>query len=354
MFHMKSGEWKWYFSDKISSFTPPPDPIDLLADADIIKDVPGTLVFRRNGFFFKWEKYPSGNWGKRLKRYLFPRSAKEFAALCRLQKQELIVTPPEAYAVGKNAGILVTREIAGSLSVMEYICRKYEKNEALTKEFLSSWGKFWGDFINSGFYFPDFHCGNVLFVEAEQRFVLVDLYGVRKPLIIRSKQKERMIFRQLKDSMEFFSDKELKLVLQSAGIAENEEQFFSYLRLHAAMADDVLKRRLRSFDEYAVRRRPDRKEWSFQETDQRILPEEVIEEIWMDDFALQHHGIPHLHLVKRCGNKLELEKCFSSASEKEEFSLRKRLEISGFDPELYIYCLTSGGKAVVCHKKVFS
>lgn len=353
MFHLKLGEWHWHCSDKFKDFTPPADPSDLLGEVENVQKRRRSVVFCRNGLFFKWEKYSPCGLIKLCKRYLSPSIAKEFFTLRKLQRCGFAVTPPVAYAVSKNAGIWVTQEVAGARSVMEYICQKYEKNEVLTKEFLTSWGKFWGAVLNSGFYFYDFHSGNMLYVEQEQRFVLVDVQGVRKPWIISRKQKERMILKHIRDVMEFLSIDNLKIVLKSSGIAENEKEFSKFIQFYAIKAEETLKRHLRTFDEYTIRHRPDRKEWNFPETDERILPEDVIDDIWMNDFALQRHGIPHLHLLERNGNNLKIEKRFSAAPQDEEMVLRKRLEAAGYDPNSYIYCLNAGNRSVVCHKKVF-
>lgn len=352
MFHIVSGKWHWYFLNREEQFVPPDDPVSLLAGAEIIKDSPGTVVFCRDGLFFKWEKNSGSGLRAELKNKYFSRAARELNTLRKLQRAGFEVTLPVGYGVSGGDCILITRQVAGAVSVMEYICNRYETGERLTEDFLSGWGKYWGKFVESGFYFPDFHCGNILYVESENRFVLVDLYGVRKQLKIRAGQKGRMVFRQLKDAMEFLSEAELKLVLKSAGIAENEEQYRAFLEFYAGEAQELLLRRVRDFDEHGLRYRPGRKKWNFPETEYRELPEEVADEVWMKDFAWQHHGIPHLHLLERDGNKVKMEKFAGFAPEEAEASLRKRVEIAGYDPDSLVYCLNDRGSAAVCDRKV--
>jgi hypothetical protein len=352
MFSLKSGKWQWRFLKEEEVFTPPGEAAALLDGAMIVKDNPVTTVFRRDGLFFKWEKDVVKGCRGKIKNRFFSRSAREFATLQKVCKAGFEVTPPVAYGFSDRDCMLITREVSGAVSVLEYLVDRYEKGEPLPEDFLSGWGTFWGKFINSGFYFPDFHCGNVLYAETEKRFVLVDLYGVYKPWTLRAEQKKRMVFRQMKDAMEFLSEQELKLVLKCAGIAGNEQQYTAFLEFYAGKAQELLLRRMRDFDERALRYRPGRKKWNFAETEQRELPETVLDEAWTKDFALQHHGIPHLHLLERDGGKMIMEKSAGVAPEAAENALRKRLEIAGYDPDLFVCCLNSGGRAVVCDRKV--
>ena len=62
MFRIKSGKWNWYFAGNQAHFTPSGDLSDLLEGAEIVKDNGDSLIFRRDGLFFKREKYHSGGW----------------------------------------------------------------------------------------------------------------------------------------------------------------------------------------------------------------------------------------------------------------------------------------------------
>ena len=351
-FHKVAGKWNWYFLNREESFIPPAEPSDLLDGAEIIKESSETLVFCRDGLFLKWEKGVSSGFAAELKNRYFSRASRELKTLQRLQSVGFDVTPPVGYGVSGCDCILITRQVPGTVSVMEYICSRYEKGERLTEEFLAGWGAYWGKFLKSGFYFPDFHCGNILYVESEKSFILVDLYGVRKQRKVCADQKGRMIFRQLKDVMEFLSEADLKHVLYHAGIVESEDQYFAFLEFYASEAEKLLQRRVRDFDEHGLRYRPGRKVWNFPETECRELPDEVIAEVWLKDFAWQHHGIPHLHLLERNGNKIKMEKYAGIAPEEAEASLRKRVKIAGYDPETLVYCLNDRGQAAVCDRKV--
>ena len=354
MFQQKCGKWIWYFENRESEFELPEDPSSLLAGADIIKDTPMTLVFRKGGLFFKWEKKAAGGIRGYFKNRYFSRAGREYRTLCNLRRNGFYVTPPVGFAVSQEGCILVTGEVAGAVSVAEYIADCYGKNEPLCRDFLVSWGEFWGTFVQSGYYSPDFHCGNVLYVEREKRFALVDLYGVRKPFRIRHKQQARMIFRQLKDAMEFLSEAELIQVLKSAGVIGNNEQYAEFLDFYAGEAQALLLRRLRCFDECNIRRRPFCREWNFAETAYLELPEEVIAEAWMKDFACQLHGIPHLHLLERNGTKLKMEKFCGEISAEEAEPLKKRVEAAGYDPASFGYCRNAGGRYAVCDGNIIA
>ena len=52
MYKSRSGQWNWYFS------VPMPEiktPAELMQDAAEIKDHPDVKVFKKDGYFFKWE-----------------------------------------------------------------------------------------------------------------------------------------------------------------------------------------------------------------------------------------------------------------------------------------------------------
>ena len=94
IFHKVAGKWNWYFLNREESFIPPAEPSDLLDGAEIIKESSETLVFCRDGLFFKWEKGVFSGFAAELKNRYFSRASRELKTLQRLQSVGFDVTPP--------------------------------------------------------------------------------------------------------------------------------------------------------------------------------------------------------------------------------------------------------------------
>lgn len=327
MYKFHTGEWLWYFNAPAADISTPEE---LMRDAVVIKNNPEVKVFKKDGRFFKWEIPTDQNFIKQLRYRLFPRGKNEFAVLSSVAGAGFPVTEPVGFGCNGIQSVLVTVELSGFQPVSGFLSDLYEKGEEIPADFLYDWGEFIGRFIESGFYFPDFHCGNLMYNSREKRFALVDLYGVRKVYFQRQKRQKRMYFRHLKDAMPFLNSRQLFLVLQSAGWMKNGGDPDGFLQYAAVSVREFLPRRLKSLQGKNISLRPDGKAWDFAACDQyRLTPEEA-EKVWKNALLCQLFGIPHLHLT-RLGNDgiLTGEKMFRENKAVDNEELTNRLIAAG-------------------------
>lgn len=172
---MKKTKWQWHISGDIRFSAPETIP----ADAEIVQESPFSLVYKIDGYFFKYQKSEQRSLLKRLKYTFYPRAKKEFIAIRRLQTAGLPVVEAVGYGSCGAKSILITKEVPDSITVLQYIRNLSANGECIDTEFLVKWGKFINEIIHSGFYIADFHAGNVLYLQSEKCFVLVDVYGLK-------------------------------------------------------------------------------------------------------------------------------------------------------------------------------
>lgn len=355
LYKIQAGKWTWVFlqkPDKKDYFTAP----DLLMQgAAVIKDVPSVKVFYRDGLFFKWEiaQNKRGSIGH-LRKVLFPRNKKEFFTLCSLQKGHFPVTEPVGYAYCGNQSVLITGKADG-VSVMSYLCDMYEKGSGIPHEFLQAWGTFLNRFILSGFYFPDFHCGNLLYDPEKKSFSLVDVYGVRKVLFRRKQRQQRMFFRQLKDAMPFLDRSDLQLVLQKSGVVYGENNFTDFLGYSAGAVQEFLPRRLKNRKKSQFCLRPDGKKWNFRHTETTEIAPESVEEVRKHDILCQLFGIPGIHLaeIQENGTVIHEEIC-GEADDTSRLYLLSRLALAGLETDAFSVVLNHAGMPVVIDRRLLA
>ena len=120
-----------------------------------------------------------------------------------LRRRKIEVVEPIAYGVCGTRSMLLTREEKDCRTVMEYLSARIMRGEKIPEQFLVGWSRFLARFIASGLYFPDFHCGNILYNEEKSRFVLVDPQGLRRNVLNRSERILRMLKREFGMLFEF-------------------------------------------------------------------------------------------------------------------------------------------------------
>lgn len=350
MYKSRSGQWKWYFSVPVPGIS---TPAELMRDAAVIKDHPAVKVFKKDGYFFKWETPQEKH---RLKKWCYrfsSRGRKEFKILQKVIRQGFAATEPLGFGCCGIQSVLITKELSGFQPVAGYLSDRYEKGEDIPADFLRSWGDFAGRFVVSGFYFPDFHCGNLMYHAGKKEFALVDLYGVRKVLFSRQRRQERMLFRQLKDAMVFLNDEQLFLVLQSAGWMERGGSPESFLEYAAQSVREFLPRRLKALRNRKFSLRPDGKKWNFAAGDQyRLTPAEV-EKVWENALLCQLFGIPHIHLTGYSDDGVVSgEKFYIASGENDRQDLKKRLAAAGLPLDEFTVVFRENQTAAVADRRL--
>jgi len=350
---IQAGKWTWIFlqkPEKKDYFTAP----DLLMQgAVVLKDMPDVKVFHRDDLFFKWEIAQNGKFSfDSIRRILFPRNKKEFFTLCSLQKDHFPVTEPVGYAYCGNQSVLITGK-AGGVSVMSYLCDIYEQGSVVPKEFLQAWGAFLNRFILSGYYFPDFHCGNLLYDPEKKSFSLVDVYGVRKVFFRETQRQYRMFFRQLKDAMPFLDRSDLQLVLQTSGIVYGENNFTDFLGYSAGAVQEFLPRRLKNWKKSPFCLRPDGKKWNFRHTETTEIAPESVEKVRKHDILCQLFGIPRIHLaeIQENGTVVHEEIC-GEADDSSRVYLLSRLALAGLETDAFAVVLNHAKMPVVVDRRL--
>ncbi|MBE6355583.1 MAG: hypothetical protein E7058_00540 [Lentisphaerae bacterium] len=347
MYKFHADKWTWYFAAPPGEA--PGTPEELMRNAEVIKDVASVKVFRRDGKFFKWEIPDESGWLKRLRYRLVSRSKREYDTLSAVIRQDVAATVPLGYGECGCQSVLVTGELTGYQSVLGFLCGIYEKGENIAPEFLQMWGRFIKKFLATGFYFPDFHCGNLLYNAETQKFALVDLYGVRKVFFDRKRRQKRMIFRQLKDAMPFLADEELAVVLRESGVMDME----AFLEYSVQAVREFLPRRLKYAAGATQLDRPDGKKWKFAQSQQWYLPEAAADKVWHNMLLCRFFGIPHLHLTRMPGGGvLEGEAGYGYAGNARSGYIMQRLAAAGLPPEDFSVVLNQKQMAVAVDRRL--
>ena len=362
-----SDKWQWYWASgeppEISGF----DPADL-AGAKPVRDMEGErTVYYRDGFFFKLYHSRCRRLSEKLRERLSPSAGREFRAVMRLRRHGLAAVEPVAWGVCGTRSMLITREEKDCCSVMEYLDRRLSGGGQVPESFLIDWSRFLARFIACGFYVPDFHCGNILYNEAADRFVLVDPLGLKRNIFNRSDRIRRMLKRQFGVVFDFAPKTLLVRMLAEIDPADPEG---AYRRLMTYNADYVKTscmrrgKRLKRFRAGAatlvanngIRVKYSHCEvpFSLEGTEKFALPRAAADELWERDYILSLYRLPLLRVVARGGEEILYRRQAMrggevSAADRED--LFERLALTGFSRTDFDCCLDLAGRAVLRDRK---
>jgi len=146
----------------------------------IVKENPVRIVFKIEDLFYVKLEQPSGFWRK-LRNFLSPKAAREFAVGKALENAEVPVVKHLGWAKCGSRNMLLTEAMPECRSAHEYWHNEIVYGNTPKKKFLNAFAGFLKIFFASGFYHPDFHLGNILYSPAAESFALVDVYGISRP-----------------------------------------------------------------------------------------------------------------------------------------------------------------------------
>ena len=361
MIRVKSAGWVWHFLEleDWNRLGPRPDRCD--AATEQVKANPVRAVFRRDGFYFKLEMPEVNNPWRFWRAVLFPRARSEFHSACALRAAGVPVVEAVGFGQSLTCSLLVSREFPGALSVNDYFEREFGRGGGDPRAFLERCCVFVRRMLDSGFYHPDFHAGNVLYAPERDEFALVDVYGVRRN---RFRFRARRIMgRILREFREYLDAAALVRLAECCGF--DAAYADELLRYGAAHTRREWAKRLRQF-------RGDYPKFVRVEGDLRIRLDRarqplaaagrlgdfdcleagpaVLEELYERDFELELNYIPRRRVVAydRSGGKLYVERVTPGGTSPE---LVKRLTIAGLPPGGFEFASDSFGRTV-CYPKL--
>ena len=152
----------------------------------------------------------------------------EFDRAIQLQKAGIPVTDPIFYTTTEKGSFLVTGAFEG-ISLEEYL-----KNHSPGKDFYFMAADLLKKMLKKGFIHTDFHLGNLLYSEKENRFVLVDVDGIKKiPPFLVPLVPEYIRFHLLTEFRSHLNKEEMSALFRSAGV-KSPEKFYSRLFIRNA------------------------------------------------------------------------------------------------------------------------
>lgn len=362
-----SGKWCWHFLNGAASSVVGSDPADLTGARQVRDMEDERTVYYRDGFYFKLYHPRCRNVFSRLREHFVPRAGQEFHAILRLRRRNIAVVEPVAYGVCGTASMLITREEKNSCSVMEYLRVRLSRGEEIPEHFLLEWSRFLARFIASGLYLPDFNCGNLLYDETADRFVMVDPFGLKRNIFNRSVRVLRMLKREFGVVFECVPKTLLVRMLAEFDASDPEGLYRRLLEYNAEYVRTSKLRNLKRLKQFragastsavdGVRIKYSNCEVLFplDGTERIALPPDAATECWERDYILSLYHLPLLRVVARdeADSRLLYRQLPGprkvTAEERED--LFYRLSLTGFSRDEFDCCTNFAGTAVLRDRK---
>lgn len=379
MYRVKSGNWVWRWRSPGDWEKLGPHPEQKTADAEIVKINPVRSVFRRNGYFLKLENPDTGNPAAFARAVLFPQARREFHSAAALEHAEVPVICPAGYGQAMTSSMLVTRETSGAVAVNSWYQKRFVRGGADPSGFLHLWAGFMKKLLMSGFYHPDFHGGNLLYLPEKRNFVLVDVYGVRRRRFFQTAGRRRMIM-AAREFREILNREQLVELLRSCGASDccredAEKMHAGMLRYAAGRTRREMPRRLRQFfSNYAkyvkAENIGERRLWMTLDAAGDPLAEpgeldsgryetisgesETLQQLRRMDFELSLHLVPHPKIVAwdETYHRIYRERTGRPVNEHCGGYLRERLSAAGFNPDEFLTVGDRFGRPAVAVKEI--
>ena len=365
-----SDKWQWHFAKNGSAKSFDGDPADL-SGAKQVRDMNGErTVYYRNGCYFKLYHRRCHGLFDRLRERLSPAAKQEFGAIMCLRRHGLDVVEPVAFGVCGTSSMLITREEKNCCSVLEYLRDRILRGQQIPESFLLNWSRFLARFIRSGLYFPDFHCGNILYNEEKTRFVLVDPFGLKRNTVNRTERIYRMLKREF--GLIFESVPKPRIVQMFAEIFPSDPEG-AYRRVLEYSAEYVRKssmrggKRLKRFragaatlvrDGIRIKYAGCEVPFPLEDTERIALPPEAANELWERDYILSLYHLPLLRVAARDekdpGILYRRKAGEGEVTSEEREYLFEHLKLTGFDRAEFDCCLDLNGTALLRDRKFAS
>jgi hypothetical protein len=216
---LKMNGWKWTIREAglLDGWF---ENYDEFVSSSTVKVNPVRTVFKVNDLFFVKMEQPEGFWRK-LRGFLAPKAKREFATGFELEMSGVPVVKHLGWGHRGGSSMLLTEAFPNAVSVLQYWNEQIIHGHIRSIDFLPQLAEFLNLFLLSGFFHPDFHLGNILYNPQDKSFALVDVYGIRRPENLSSRQKKRhqhIIF-ELKDGI---TDKQAVGLIIQLGFADDE------------------------------------------------------------------------------------------------------------------------------------
>jgi hypothetical protein len=202
---IKINNWKWVIEDSALLHGWFERWEDYARDSAVKKN-PVRTVFRIDDLFFVKVEQPF-EFRRQIRSFLLPKAGREFLVARALEAEGVPVVKHLGWAKCGSSNMLLTEAVPDARSVLEYWYSEIVYGNKAKKKFLDGFCAFLKQFLDSGFYHPDFHIGNILYSPAKEEFLLVDVYGLSRP--------EKLSVRQL--------DEHSRIILELAGRLSDQE-----------------------------------------------------------------------------------------------------------------------------------
>ena len=322
-----------------------------------VKENPVRIVFKVEDLFYVKLERPDGFW-RRLRSFLSPKAAREFATGKALEKAEVPVVKHLGWAKRGSWNMLLTEAMPDSCSANEFWHSEIVYGNTPKKKFLDGFAEFLKIFFRSGFYHPDFHLGNILYSPKTGNFALVDVYGISYPDKLSAQQinEHSRIFLELYRGLSDAQAVELILRVRSdlypetsrslweTKLAERVVQFekswakrqgqiksnySKFIEIYNVSGNEFLVRKVfGTISAVELNKIPDFLTGNY--FDIMRLPNSEAEDLWLESFRLELLGVDHLRpLVFEKPGVLYFEKVPDSAhrpsqEKAEEFTARAK------------------------------
>ena len=360
----RSGVWRWYFRDREAARLLLPAPEELMRRAREIRNMNGRrIVYAGDGVYFKWERPQLSGW-RRLLEMRLPRAKGEFESLEKLSGMGIPAVVPLAYGVNGAESILITRAAEHTVTVLEYLRKFIDAGSTPPERFCRGWGEILYRIIDRKLYIPDFHCGNLLYDEDSNAFLVVDPPRTTRMILPRRDRVLRMLKRQFGPGLEYFPESFFVAVI--SGRRKRPEREFrdvleyksryvrrSQLRHGKRLRDLRLGRFTTIVDGVEMRRRDEGRLFTLENTEVVDIVPENSGALWERDFIFSLYALPRLRIVGRdSSGRLYRERAGTSPvdPERKKFLL-KRLELAKYDPADFDFATDIHGATVLVDRK---
>lgn len=345
MYRIRSAAWVWHFLEKEDWNFLGPRPEEQTPDTVLVKSGAVRGVFRRDGYYFKVEMPDCRNPLIFWREVLYPRAAREFWRLFRLQQKGIPVTEPVGFGQALTVSLLITREWKNGVAAGDFWQREFVRGNGDPAAFLTAWSCFFRRLYDSGFVHHDLHNGNLLYRPEDQSFALVDVCDVRKRHWWSSRRKMHGILGEFADRL---NRAEMCRLLTDCGLTtpENADTFRRELLAERGRfaARHRQKRRKQLFANYAkfvqeidgviysldAARDPLITPEELAQCVRLELPEEDAARIREEDLYLTLLRIPHRRVAAfHAPGILYLEPVSGTVAPEEQEELLERLTLAG-------------------------
>ncbi len=212
---MEDDTWHWRFSSPAMASELGAHPEQLLKGGTEAKSNPVRKVIKNQGYFLKFDR----RGGRKL--------CSEWDSAQLVQDEGIPVVEHLALGKSRSGNLLITRELPESQTVGDWFYRNCEEHPGDPEAFLGEFAKFVRTVLASSLYHPDFHTGNILYQPSLNRFVLVDVQGVRKMDWLRRWLWQRSMSGIAMELRPFLSRHRMVRLLGECGI-ELPEDFYDW------------------------------------------------------------------------------------------------------------------------------